>query len=77
MKNTPQGRSPYLAPAEKASVKLLMEKMGMSKKEIGEVALKYGVCASKLIELMQMSKYQFVYTGKVAGQCEPCHTWID
>jgi hypothetical protein len=48
--------------------------MGMSKREIREVYLKYGVSASKLVELMQLSKYQFVYTGKIAGQCEPCMT---
>ena len=59
---------------EKKSETLLMQKMGMSKKEIREVYLKYGVSASKLVELMQLSKYQFVYTGKVDGQCEPCTT---
>jgi hypothetical protein len=51
-----------------------MEKMGMSKKEINEVYSKYGVSASKLVELMQLSKYQFVYSGKTPGQCEPCHS---
>ena len=60
--------------AEKNSEKLLMEKMGMSKKEIQEVYAKYGVSAMKLVELMQLSKYQFVYSGKVPGQCEPCHS---
>lgn len=44
----------------------------MSEEEIHEVYLQYGVTASKLVELMQMSKYQFVYVGKVDGQCEPC-----
>jgi hypothetical protein len=58
--------------AERKSEELLMEKMGMSKREVREVYLKYGVSASKLVELMQLSKYQFVYTGKVSGQCEPC-----
>ena len=59
---------------EKKSESLLIEKMGMSKREIREVYMKYGVSASKLVELMQLSKYQFVYTGKVPGQCEPCMT---
>jgi len=36
------------------------------------VYLKYGVPASRLIELMQLSKYQFVYSAKVPGQCETC-----
>lgn len=49
-----------------------MEKMGMSKKEIREVYTKYEVNASKLLEIMQLSKYQFINTGRVAGQCEPC-----
>lgn len=57
---------------EMNSEKILMEKMGMSRREMKEVYLKYGVPASKLIELMQLSKYQFVYAGKVPGQCEPC-----
>jgi hypothetical protein len=46
--------------------------MGMSRKEIREVYSKYGVNASKLLEIMQLSKYQFIYAGKVPGQCEPC-----
>ena len=60
--------------AEKNSEKILMEKMGMSRKEVQEVYNKYGVSASKLVELMQLSKYQFVYSGKTPGQCEPCHS---
>jgi len=44
----------------------------MSKREVREVYLKYGVTASKLVELMQLSKYQFIYNGKVEGICEPC-----
>ena len=61
-----------LSPAEKQSETLLVEKMGMSRREIREVYLKYGVSASKLVELMQLSKYQFVYTDKADGQCQPC-----
>lgn len=58
--------------AEKKSEKLLLKKMGLSQKEFREIRLKYGVNASRLIELMQLSKYQFIYTGKAPGQCEPC-----
>ena len=57
---------------ENKSESLLVEKMGMSKEEIHEVYAQYGVTASRLVELMQLSKYQFVYTGKTDGQCEPC-----
>ena len=53
---------------------MLMEKMGITKKEVEEVNIKYGVSASKLVELMQLSKYQFVYTDHTPGQCYPCTT---
>jgi hypothetical protein len=57
---------------EKRSIKFLMEKMGMSKKEIEEINNKYGVSAAQLIEKMQLSKYQFVYREQEPGQCQPC-----
>jgi hypothetical protein len=72
MKNSTQAKAPALSPAEKNSESLLIEKMGMSQEEIREVYLKYGVTASRLVELMQLSKYQFVYPGRAPGQCEPC-----
>jgi hypothetical protein len=72
MKTSALRQLPSLSNEERKSENLLMEKMGMSKREVREVYLKYGVSASKLVELMQLSKYQFVYTGKVSGQCEPC-----
>jgi hypothetical protein len=71
MKNAIQ-KSPDLFHTEKESENLLVEKMGMTQREIHEVYLKYGVTASQLVELMQLSKYQFVYTGKIDGLCEPC-----
>ena len=71
MINKSPEQTPSLSPAEKNSVKILMEKMGMSKKELQEVKNKYGVSAYQLVELMQLSKYQFIYTGKTPGQCEP------
>ncbi|HTM90804.1 MAG TPA: hypothetical protein VL095_00190 [Flavisolibacter sp.] len=72
MKNSTPKKTLALSPADKQSETLLSEKMGMSRKEIREVYLKYGVSASKLVELMQLSKYQFIYTGKAEGQCQPC-----
>jgi len=72
MKTSTLRQLPDQSSEERKSENLLMQKMGMSKREIREVYLKYGVSASKLVELMQLSKYQFVYTGKVSGQCEPC-----
>ncbi len=72
MKNTISVKTLSLSPDEKNSQKLLMEKMGLSKKELHEVNSKYGVSASQLLEIMQLSRYEFVYNGKVPGQCEPC-----
>lgn len=72
MKNSVPRKLPSFYSAEKTSENLLAQKMGMSKKEIREIHSKYGVPASKLVELMQLSKYQFVYSGRVEGQCEPC-----
>jgi hypothetical protein len=72
MNTHPAGKTNLLAPVEKKSVRLLMEKMGMSRREVEEINNKYGVSASKLVELMQLSKYQFVYTARTPGQCEPC-----
>jgi hypothetical protein len=46
---------------EKRSAKLLVEKMGMPKKELEQISETYGVSAFQLLELMQYSKYQFVY----------------
>lgn len=71
MKNSSLRKIASCPNAEKDSEILLMEKMGMSKREIREVYLKYGVAASKLMEIMRLSKYQFVY-GKIDGLCEPC-----
>ena len=76
MKNLPSASNGLLTPTEKKSAKLLMEKMGMSQKELREVNNKYGVSAEKLLELMQLSKYQFVYTDKVPGQCQPCENAV-
>lgn len=72
MKNYTQAIDPSLLRPEAESENLLMRKMGMSQREIREVYAKYGVSASRLVEVMQLSKYPFVYEGRVAGQCEPC-----
>lgn len=72
MKNSTPKLASSSSSAEKKSENILVEKMGMSKREVREVYTKYGVTASKLVELMQLSKYQFVYSGKISGQCETC-----
>ena len=61
-----------MAATEKRSAQLLMQKMGLAKKELEQINNQYGVSASQLVELMQFSKYQFVYQDAVPGQCLPC-----
>ncbi|HEU4632983.1 MAG TPA: hypothetical protein VFS22_03300 [Flavisolibacter sp.] len=77
MKTFYQRRKPASVTAiEKASEKILTEKMGLTRGEFREINDVYGVNASRLLELMQLSKYQFVFPGKVPGQCEPCKTVV-
>jgi hypothetical protein len=58
---------------ERKSVRLLMEKMGLSKRELEQISEQYGVSASQLVEVMQYSKYQFVHHHELStGQCQPC-----
>ncbi len=45
---------------EKESARILMDKMKLSKKEYLEIINKYGVDASKIIEVMQMGRYPYV-----------------
>lgn len=54
---------------ENQSEKILLEKMGISYAEYLEIKNIYGVSATKVLELMQLSKYQFVFPNKVDGQC--------
>jgi hypothetical protein len=73
MKNSNRIPSSLSIPAEKKSEKLLMDKMGLSQKELRDVRLRYGVSASQLLEIMSLSKYQFIFSGRTPGQCEPCY----
>ena len=74
MKQYSPWKPPSIEQVEKNSIRELMDKMGMSKEEIQVVRNNYGVSASQLLQLMQMSKYQFVYPGRVPGQCDPCRS---
>ena len=66
---------PYpLTASEKRSAKFLMERMGISKKELKDISNLYGVSFSKIVELMQLSKYEFVKKEEWPGRCEPCKT---
>jgi len=73
MKRTTLKKSPFLHSCDKSSENLLIEKMGMSKKELREVSQLYGVPPSKLLELMLFSKYRFVYQEDLQNRCAPCH----
>jgi|GEM_PF-5720303 len=63
---------PMENPQERKSVQLLIDKMGLTKKEIREISDKYGVSAAQLVERMQLSKYRFVYSERNAARCAPC-----
>lgn len=66
-------KDPFQASAtDHAPAKLIMEKMGLSKKEFQEISEKYGVPAEKLLEVMQLSKYQFIQSFKGEPTCKPC-----
>lgn len=68
-------KTPLLPTAsEKRSAEFLMEKMNISKRELKEIASFYGVSFSRIVELMQFSKYEFVIKDDLAGRCEPCKT---
>lgn len=50
---------------EKKSKDILIEKMGLPKKELEQINELYGVTAAQLVEFMQYSKYQFVFENKL------------
>lgn len=72
MKHRYSTKTSSLSASEKKSAKLLMEKMDISRKEMQEIVGKYGVSASKLVEIMQLSKYEFVNNDKASAHCAPC-----
>ena len=52
--------------SEKTSAKLLMKKMGIPKKDLKDMSNLYGISFTKIVELMQLSKY------KATAHPEPC-----
>ena len=44
--------------SEKTSAKLLMKKMGIPKKDLKDMSNLYGISFTKIVELMQLSKYK-------------------
>ena len=66
----PEQRKNTLSPlvSEEASMKLLVEKTGVCKDEMTKITLTYGVCASRMLKLMTLRKYQFLFPGKAPGQ---------
>jgi hypothetical protein len=46
--------------------------MGISRKELLEINSKSGVNFSTMIEVMQLSKYEFVFKEELHGSCQPC-----
>lgn len=64
MKNPKQVYADLLANAEQNSIRLLVEKMGISREEVLEICAHSGVTAFQLVERMQLSKYRFLYTNE-------------
>jgi hypothetical protein len=59
--NSRASKRTYLpATEEKKSARILIEKMGLAKKELDEINAQYGVSSSQLVELMQYYKFRFV-----------------
>jgi hypothetical protein len=72
MRKTPRENSSLLSRSDKDSAKTIMQNMGLSKKEFEEISQLYGVAPSKLLEVMQLSKYSFIESFKLVNYCEPC-----
>ncbi|MGZ3848650.1 MAG: hypothetical protein ACXVMS_12130 [Flavisolibacter sp.] len=69
-------RLPSAASIETASEKIIMEKMGLSPEEYREINDVYGVSATRLLELMQLSKYAFIFPLKTPGKCDICQPQV-
>jgi len=67
-------KSLRLTASEKRSAEFLMEKMNISRKELKEIRESYGVSFTKIVEIMQLSKYAFVVSDDLPGRCQPCKT---
>jgi hypothetical protein len=65
-------RTAVSAAVEKKAIDLLIAKMGISRKEAQDIFKRYDVSAAQLIELMQLSKYEFVHEEKPTPACAPC-----
>jgi hypothetical protein len=55
---------------ETASEQIIMQHMGLSDEEYKEITQVYGVSATRLLELMKLSKYNFIFPSKTPGQCD-------
>jgi hypothetical protein len=54
----------------------LQSKMGLTHRETKAILIHYGVSAARLMELMQLSRYEFIHNQKITGRCEPCTSLI-
>ena len=66
-------KSLIMFPSEKASSRILMERMGLNQKELEQIFLLYGVSAAEILQRMELSKYRFVRAKRKPGLCEPCN----
>ena len=66
--------NPYpVTASEKRSEKFLMEKMGISKKELGEINSKSGVSFSAMIELMSSINMNLFSKKSYPGAANPAN----
>lgn len=61
MKHYPTAKNADIRTEEKKSEEILIEKMGLPKKELEQINDIYGVTATQIVEFMQLSKYKFIY----------------
>jgi hypothetical protein len=47
--------------------KILIERIGLDKKELELISNKYSVSALQLVEMIPYGKYRFVYEDKMTG----------
>lgn len=68
----PKKKRPLAGRVEMVSPKALIRNMGATPGALRQIHNVYGVSATRLLEMMQQSKYPFVFPAKTPGQCDAC-----
>jgi hypothetical protein len=72
MKNTRKAYRVSSGMTNAAALQQLQEKMGLTEDEINSIIELYGVDPIRLLERMQLSKYQFILPQPTPSYCLPC-----